>query len=86
MNLVWIGSEAIVNQIAASRLQSIASVLLIRVFGPYALEVYRAFSRSNPVRCGMRLKPFLLDEWLDTYEHTVEFNLAAAAPDPQMMI
>jgi aspartate/methionine/tyrosine aminotransferase len=26
----------------------------------------------------MRLKPFLLDEWLDTYEHRVEFNLAAS--------
>jgi aspartate/methionine/tyrosine aminotransferase len=26
----------------------------------------------------MRLKPFLLDEWLDTYEHSAEFNLAAS--------
>lgn len=26
----------------------------------------------------MRLKPFLLDEWLDTYEHGIEFNLAAS--------
>ncbi|MGA8202734.1 MAG: aminotransferase class I/II-fold pyridoxal phosphate-dependent enzyme [Candidatus Sulfotelmatobacter sp.] len=26
----------------------------------------------------MRLKPFLLDMWLDTYEHDVEFNLAAS--------
>lgn len=26
----------------------------------------------------MRLKPFLLDEWLDTYEHSPEFNLAAS--------
>jgi len=25
----------------------------------------------------MRLKPFLLDAWLDTYEHGIEFNLAA---------
>jgi hypothetical protein len=25
----------------------------------------------------MRLKPFLLDIWLDTYEHDIEFNLAA---------
>jgi len=26
----------------------------------------------------MRLKPFLLDMWLDTYEHNIEFNLAAS--------
>src|SRR5579862_1286431 len=26
----------------------------------------------------MRLKPFLLDKWLDTYEHNIEFNLAAS--------
>jgi len=26
----------------------------------------------------MRLKPFLLDMWLDTYEHGIEFNLAAS--------
>jgi aspartate/methionine/tyrosine aminotransferase len=26
----------------------------------------------------MRLKPFLLDIWLDTYEHGIEFNLAAS--------
>jgi aspartate/methionine/tyrosine aminotransferase len=26
----------------------------------------------------MELKPFLLDMWLDTYEHGVEFNLAAS--------
>jgi hypothetical protein len=26
----------------------------------------------------MRLKPFLLDAWLDTYEHGIEFNLAAS--------
>jgi hypothetical protein len=26
----------------------------------------------------MRLKPFLLDVWLDTYEHGIEFNLAAS--------
>ena len=26
----------------------------------------------------MRLKPFLLDVWLDTYEHDIEFNLAAS--------
>src|SRR5215472_7318224 len=26
----------------------------------------------------MRLKPFLLDMWLDAYEHDIEFNLAAS--------
>ncbi len=26
----------------------------------------------------MQLKPFLLDAWLDTYEHEIEFNLAAS--------
>jgi len=26
----------------------------------------------------MRLKPFLLDDWLDQYEHNIEFNLAAS--------
>lgn len=26
----------------------------------------------------MQLKPFLLDAWLDTYEHNIEFNLAAS--------
>jgi len=26
----------------------------------------------------MQLKPFLLDDWLDRYEHNVEFNLAAS--------
>ncbi|MCU1300210.1 MAG: hypothetical protein JWQ87_494 [Candidatus Sulfotelmatobacter sp.] len=26
----------------------------------------------------MRLKPFLLDMWLDTYEHNIEFDLAAS--------
>ncbi len=26
----------------------------------------------------MQLKPFLLDMWLDTYEHSIEFNLAAS--------
>src|SRR5437868_9907842 len=26
----------------------------------------------------MRLKPFLLDIWLDAYEHNIEFNLAAS--------
>jgi len=26
----------------------------------------------------MRLKSFLLDAWLDQYEHYVEFNLAAS--------
>jgi aspartate/methionine/tyrosine aminotransferase len=26
----------------------------------------------------VRLKPFLLDAWLDTYEHGIEFNLAAS--------
>jgi hypothetical protein len=24
----------------------------------------------------MQLKPFLLDMWLDTYEHGIEFNLS----------
>src|SRR5580658_1956414 len=26
----------------------------------------------------MRLKPFLLDMWLDNYEHDIEFNLASS--------
>lgn len=26
----------------------------------------------------MKLKPFLLDRWLDTYEHSIDFNLAAS--------
>ncbi|MGA9507337.1 MAG: hypothetical protein WBV55_01690 [Candidatus Sulfotelmatobacter sp.] len=26
----------------------------------------------------MQLKPFLLDMWLDTYEHEIEFNLASS--------
>ena len=26
----------------------------------------------------MRLKPFLLDNWLDAYEHRIEFNLASS--------
>src|SRR5579864_3356244 len=26
----------------------------------------------------MQLKPFLLDQWLDQYEHGIEFNLAAS--------
>jgi hypothetical protein len=26
----------------------------------------------------MQLKPFLLDRWLDMYEHEIEFNLAAS--------
>jgi len=26
----------------------------------------------------MQLKPFLLDIWLDTYEHDIEFNLASS--------
>src|SRR5215472_11415882 len=26
----------------------------------------------------MQLKPFLLDDWLDQYEHHIEFNLAAS--------
>ena len=26
----------------------------------------------------MQLKPFLLDKWLDAYEHDIEFNLAAS--------
>lgn len=29
------------------------------------------------LRCGMQLKPFLLDMWLDAHEHDIEFNLAA---------
>jgi hypothetical protein len=27
----------------------------------------------------MQLKPFLLDMWLDNYEHDIEFNLAPPA-------
>jgi aspartate/methionine/tyrosine aminotransferase len=30
----------------------------------------------------MELKPFLLDMWLDTYEHGIEFNLAASTGPP----
>jgi aspartate/methionine/tyrosine aminotransferase len=30
----------------------------------------------------MELKPFLLDMWLDTYEHNIEFNLAASTGPP----
>jgi aspartate/methionine/tyrosine aminotransferase len=30
----------------------------------------------------MQLKPFLLDIWLDTYEHGIEFNLAASTGPP----
>jgi hypothetical protein len=30
----------------------------------------------------MRLKPFLLDAWLDTYEHGIEFNILPLAPAP----
>jgi aspartate/methionine/tyrosine aminotransferase len=30
----------------------------------------------------MRLKPFLLDAWLDQYEHNIEFNLAASTGPP----
>src|SRR5579872_2309798 len=30
------------------------------------------------VEASMRLKPFLLDMWLDRYEHDIEFNLAAS--------
>ena len=26
----------------------------------------------------MQLKPFLLDMWLDTYEHNIEFDLASS--------
>src|SRR3954462_2422187 len=29
-------------------------------------------------RCDMQLKPFLLDMWLDAYEHNIEYNLAAS--------
>src|SRR5580700_8432537 len=29
-------------------------------------------------RCDMQLKPFLLDIWLDSYEHDIEFNLASS--------
>jgi aspartate/methionine/tyrosine aminotransferase len=34
--------------------------------------------RSDFSRCDMRLKPFLLDAWLDQYEHNIDFNLAAS--------
>src|SRR5260370_39844353 len=30
----------------------------------------------------MQLKPFLLDAWLDQYEHDIEFNLAASTGPP----
>jgi len=30
----------------------------------------------------MQLKPFLLDMWLDTYEHDIEFNLASSEGPP----
>lgn len=30
----------------------------------------------------MQLKPFALETWLDTYEHTIEFNLAASTGPP----
>ena len=30
----------------------------------------------------MQLKPFLLDAWLDAYEHNIEFNLAASTGPP----
>jgi aspartate/methionine/tyrosine aminotransferase len=30
----------------------------------------------------MELKPFLLDTWLDTYEHAIEFNLGASTGPP----
>src|SRR5438105_2027605 len=33
---------------------------------------------SNTSRCDMQLKPFLLDMWLDQYEHDIEYNLAAS--------
>jgi aspartate/methionine/tyrosine aminotransferase len=33
---------------------------------------------SDFLRCGMQLKRFLLDIWLDKYEHDIEFNLAAS--------
>jgi aspartate/methionine/tyrosine aminotransferase len=29
-------------------------------------------------RCDMQLKPFLLDLWLDSYEHDIEYNLASS--------
>jgi aspartate/methionine/tyrosine aminotransferase len=34
--------------------------------------------RLLPLRLCMQLKPFLLDAWLDQYEHDIEFNLAAS--------
>jgi aspartate/methionine/tyrosine aminotransferase len=33
---------------------------------------------SSLSRCDMQLKPFLLDIWLDKYEHEIEFNLASS--------
>jgi len=32
----------------------------------------------------MRLKPFMLDVWLDQYEHNIEFNLAASTGPTSM--
>src|ERR1700691_2503995 len=34
--------------------------------------------KSGFSRCDMQLKPFLLDVWLDNYEHDIEFNLASS--------
>src|ERR1051325_8636547 len=35
--------------------------------------------QTSPLRgARMQLKPFLLDAWLDQYEHSIEFNLAAS--------
>ncbi len=33
----------------------------------------------------MQLKPFLLDAWLDQYEHDIEFNLAASTGPTRTM-
>src|SRR5580692_8452154 len=41
----------------------------------------RRINKRNQLLFGgarMRLKPFLLDAWLDQYEHDIEFNLAAS--------
>lgn len=41
-------------------------------------EADLATNRSNSQRYDMELKPFLLDMWLDAYEHGIEFNLASS--------
>jgi aspartate/methionine/tyrosine aminotransferase len=53
-------------------------------FSSAKLKIIRTPIRriSNPnnesLRCPMQLKPFLLDVWLDQYEHNIDFNLAAS--------